>query len=124
FLLYAPPGPLGPDTRSAPGARVARQVTVLAAHDDGSFLVCELLPKDASRYADLPVALTPAAPPNAGRQPGAIGEWARAIVDAQPGWPSDPVTDILRRVPPRTRSGGLAPVAPEGGDRVRALRSS
>ncbi|MBF6621644.1 MAG: TM0106 family RecB-like putative nuclease [Patulibacter sp.] len=124
FALYAPPGPLDPDGRSAPGARGARRVSVLEIADDGSVLVCEALPKTAGRHDDLPIALTPAAPPNPGCQPEAIGEWAQTIVDAQPGWPSDPVTDILRRVPPRTRSGGLAPVASDGGDRVQTLTSS
>jgi predicted RecB family nuclease len=124
FLLYAPPGPFVPDARSAPGARVARSVSVLEMHDDGSFLVCEILPQAAEPYDDLPIALTPAAPPKPGCQPEAITEWAQAIVDAHPSWPSDPVTDILRRVPPRTRSGNLADVADHGGDHVKALTAS
>lgn len=123
-VLYAPPGPLGTSARSAPGARVANKATVLEVADDGSLLVCELLPKGVDRYSDLPIALTPAPPPNAGCQPGAIAEWAQTIVEAQPGWPADPVTDILRRVPPRTRSGNLADVADHGGDHLKALTAS
>jgi uncharacterized protein len=107
FLLYEHPGPFAAAS-SDPGARSARTVRVLEVSDDASVLVEETLPADTAHYRRLPSALTPARPPNAGQQKPAIDEWAESIVDAQPQWPSDPMTDILRRQPPRMRSGALA----------------
>jgi len=113
FLLYEYPGPFTVPG-AEPGARTAREVKVLEAGDDGSFLVEELQPQDVEPYDVLPSALTPAKPPPAGAQKPAIDEWAQAIIDEQPGWPADPMTDILRRVPPRTRSGALAAANSDG----------
>jgi uncharacterized protein len=110
FLLYEHPGPFAP-TRAEPGARPAKQVRVVEVGDDGSILIEELLPLDTEPYSTLPMALAPSPPPNAGQQKPAIDEWAQSIVDAQPGWPSDPVSDLLRRIPPRARSGELARTA-------------
>jgi uncharacterized protein len=121
FLLYEYPGPFS-NPGADPGARTTRAVTVLAVDEEGDILVEETLPRDVVPYSDLPRALTPAAPPQAGKQKGAIDEWAQAIVDAQPGWPADAVVDILRRTPPRTRSGALAPVV--SSDTARAVVAS
>ncbi|TFD89130.1 TM0106 family RecB-like putative nuclease [Cryobacterium serini] len=113
YLLYDYPGPFAnPDTSA--GARTHRAVKVLEVADDGGILVEETLLKDVARYDHRPSALTPAAPPRPLQQKPAIDEWARAIVDAQPTWPRDPMVDILRRTPPRTRTGGLAAVAVDG----------
>ena len=109
YLLYEYPGPFT-NADTAEGARTHRSVKVLEVADDGGILVEETLQKDVARYDHHPTALAPAAPPRAMQQKPAIDEWAEAIVTAQPGWPSDPMVDILRRTPPRTRSGALAPV--------------
>ncbi|TFC81108.1 TM0106 family RecB-like putative nuclease [Cryobacterium sp. TmT2-59] len=114
FLLYEYPGPFL-DPRLEPGSRTARTVTVLEVADDDSILVRETVPKDTEPWSQKPSALAPAAPPAAGQQKPAIEEWAQNIVDARPGWPEEPMVDILRRVPPRTRSGLLAPVAAAAG---------
>ncbi|GGE94397.1 TM0106 family RecB-like putative nuclease [Mycetocola zhadangensis] len=103
-----------------PGARVPKTVRVLEVDDRGA-LVEETTPTGVEPYDAVPIALTPAAPPPAGQQKPAIEEWAQAIIDAQPAWPIDPVVDILRRTPPRTRSGSLAPVS---GDRIDAVTES
>ncbi len=113
YLLYDYPGPFtNPDV--AEGARAHRSVKVLDVTDDGSLLVEETLMKDVARYSHRPSALAPAAPPRAMQQKPAIDEWAAAIVAAQPGWPNDPMVDILRRTPPRTRAGHLAASSPDG----------
>ncbi|WP_308465682.1 TM0106 family RecB-like putative nuclease [Rathayibacter soli] len=122
FLLYEYPGPFAVPG-AEPGARTAREVTVLEMGDDGSFLIEELQPQDVEPYDALPSALTPAKPPPAGAQKPAIDEWAQTILDAQPGWPADPMTDILRRVPPRTQSGTLAEAASLE-DRIAAVTAS
>ncbi|MCX7521766.1 TM0106 family RecB-like putative nuclease [Microbacterium sp. STN6] len=125
FLLYEYPAPF-PTPRLAPGSRGARTARVLEVRDDGSVLVEETLHADAAAYTATPSALAPASPPAAGSQTGAIEEWAERIVEAAPGWPADAMTDVLRRVPPRTRSGRLAPVddALLGEDRVTAVVAS
>ncbi|MBC7442911.1 MAG: TM0106 family RecB-like putative nuclease, partial [Ramlibacter sp.] len=128
YLLYEYPGPFL-DPRSGPGSRSARTVTVLEVADDGSILVLETVPKDAAPWSQKPSALAPSAPPAAGQQKPAIEEWAQNIVDARPGWPGEPMVDILRRVPPRTRSGLLAPVvsaagASAGRERIDAVTAS
>jgi predicted RecB family nuclease len=69
-------------------------------------------------HEDLPVALTPAAPPAAKPQPEAIAEWGRTVLDALPEMLPDPALDLLRRVPPR---GGVVPLADVGGDTVSAV---
>ncbi|WP_168625689.1 TM0106 family RecB-like putative nuclease [Cryobacterium sp. BB307] len=116
FLVYESPGPFIIPNAEA-GARPARSVRLVEVYDDGA-LVEETLPEGIEPYAHLPVALTPAAPPGAGAQRPAIEEWAQRIIDTPPdgasgGWPKDPMVDILRRTPPRTRSGNLSPVVDE-----------
>jgi uncharacterized protein len=122
FVLYDQPVPF-PVTGADPGARAARTVTVIEADDD-SVLVEETLGRELAPYSALPMALTPAQPPPAGQQKPAIEEWARAIVDATPGWPADPAVDILRRIPPRTRGGSLAPAAVGDEERAPAMIAS
>ncbi|WAB83196.1 AAA domain-containing protein [Microcella daejeonensis] len=125
FALYDLPGPF-----AAPGAdplaRPARSVRIIAIHDDG-VTIEETLPKGVDPYDDIPVALTPASPPSPGQQKPAIEEWGRELAEAAPEWPVDPVGDLLRRIPPRTRSGALAPVTVDAQgepDRVSAVVAS
>ena len=125
FALYEQPSPFGLTSRD-PLARATRSVTIEAIHDDGVTII-ETLAKGVEPYRDIPVALTPGPPPPAGQQKPAIEEWGAALVTAAPEWPRDPVADLLRRVPPVTRSGRLADV-PLGGtgepDRVAAVVAS
>ena len=113
YLLYEYPGPFT-NTDTSEGARTHRTVKVLAVTDDGGILIEETLQKDVPRYDHRPSALAPAAPPRPMQQKPAIDEWAAAMVDAQPGWPFDPMVDILRHTPPRTRTGRLTAVAAAG----------
>ncbi|RDV44485.1 DNA helicase [Leifsonia sp. ku-ls] len=116
YLLYEYPGPFR-QPRAQPGARAARTVAVIEALDDGSIVVRETLPPEVPPYADLPSALTPAAPPDSRRLGEAIREWGTALLIARhhDTWPVDATVDLLRRTPPRTRSGALAAVL--GGER-------
>lgn len=113
YLVYEYPGPFT-NSDTAEGARSHRSVKVLEVTDDGGILVEETLPKDVPRYSHRPSALAPAAPPRPMQQKPAIDEWATAIVAAQPRWPHDPMVDILRRTPPRTRAGHLAAGSADG----------
>lgn len=110
YLLYEYPGPFR-QPRAQPGARAARTVAVIDALEDGSVVVRETLPADVAPYSDLPSALTPAAPPDSRRLSEAIREWGTALLIARhhDSWPVDATIDLLRRTPPRTRTGGLVP---------------
>ncbi|MGR2752766.1 TM0106 family RecB-like putative nuclease [Agromyces arachidis] len=107
FVLYDWPPPF-PSTSRRPGSRGATRATVLEATADG--IRIEERSVAGETWRELPVALVPGTPPPAGRQKDAIAEWARPIAERHPQWPADPATDLLRRVPPRTRSGALAPL--------------
>ena len=105
YLVYERPAPFPVDAgpRALHAARSAEIVEVL---DDG--VIVSETPVDGFTWSELPVALTPEGPPAAGSQQGAIDEWADAVIAASPALPADAATDLLRRIPPRTRSGALA----------------
>jgi uncharacterized protein len=104
FALYELPAPFSAATMPR-WVHLAREVEVLEVLDDGAVVAETAV--DGQTWSRLPVALTPASPPRAGNQQGAIDEWADALLAASPRFPADPATDILRRRPPRTRSGAL-----------------
>ncbi|MDU0327290.1 TM0106 family RecB-like putative nuclease [Microbacterium sp. KSW2-21] len=114
FAVYDLPAPFPLDTRPR-WIHGARRVTVREVLDDGA--IVEETAADGVTWDDLPLALTPPAPPRAGNQQKAIDAWADEVLAALPRIPDGPAADILRRIPPRTRSGSLAPVtAVDGGD--------
>ncbi|MFE7846240.1 TM0106 family RecB-like putative nuclease [Microbacterium sp. NPDC057407] len=104
FALYELPAPY-PFEPSVRWIHSYRSITVLEVLDDGALV--EETAVDGVTWSRLPVALTPAAPPSAGNQQSAIDAWADSVIDAAPDLPADPATDVLRRRPPRTRTGGL-----------------
>ena len=118
FVLYSLPAPF-PSVPSPRWIHAARTVRVIEVLEDGA--IVEELAADGETWAELPFALTPAAPPSAGNQQTAIDAWADRVIDAAPGFPHDPATDILRRRPPRTGSHGLAD---SDGDDVAAITRS
>lgn len=125
FAVYDLPAPFPLETRPR-WIHGARRATVREVLDDGA--IVEEIAADGVTWEELPLALTPPAPPRAGNQQKAIDAWADAVLAAAPGLPDGAAADILRRVPPRTRSGGLAPVtavdgAP-GDDEVTAIARS
>ncbi|MFZ8758708.1 TM0106 family RecB-like putative nuclease [Microbacterium sp. HMH0099] len=107
FAVYDLPAPFPMETRPR-WIHGARRVTVREVLDDGA--VVEEVAADGVTWDELPLALTPPAPPRAGNQQKAIDAWADAVLAAAPRIPQGPAADILRRVPPRTRSGALAAV--------------
>lgn len=104
FALYELPAPY-PFDASVRWIHSYRSINVLEVLDDGALV--EETAVDGVTWSRLPLALTPAAPPSAGNQQSAIDEWADSVIDAAPELPADPATDVLRRRPPRTRSGAL-----------------
>ena len=116
FALYEVPAPFDTEVPSR-AVHVPHTVTIAEVLDDG-YLVTEAAVQGQT-WDELPLALTPAAPPRVVSLQGAIDEWADAVHLAAPGFPQDAATDILRRLPPRTFSGGALPEA--GDDTIDAI---
>ena len=96
FVIYdAPFPPIEPSTE--PGARSCHNRTSISVDADGSLILTERLPKDATIYDHLPVALTPATPPPPGSQVSAISEWGQSVLTALPDMLADAPFDLLRR---------------------------
>jgi len=115
FAVYELPAPFPVETNPR-WIHAARGVKVIDVLDDGA--VVEEFAYQGFTWQELPVALTPPAPPQAGSQQAAIDEWSASVLsaDAVPTpdsrLPADPATDLLlRRVPrlrARTSGGALA----------------
>ena len=116
FALYEVPAPFDTEVPSR-AVHVPHTVTVSEVLDDG-YLVTESAVQGQT-WDELPLALTPAAPPRVVSLQGAIDEWADSVHGAAPDFPADAATDILRRVPPRTVSGRALPDA--GDDTIDAI---
>ncbi|MGH3689895.1 MAG: TM0106 family RecB-like putative nuclease [Microbacterium sp.] len=116
FALYEVPAPFDTEVPSR-AVHVPHTVTVSEMLDDG-YLVTESAVQGQT-WDELPLALTPAAPPRVVSLQGAIDEWADSVHAAAPDFPADAATDILRRLPPRTASGSTLPDA--AGDTIDAI---
>ncbi|MDQ0647150.1 putative RecB family nuclease [Microbacterium natoriense] len=116
FALYEMPAPFEIDAPSR-AVHAARTVKIAEVLDDG-YLITEASVRGQT-WDELPIALTPAAPPRVASLQGAIDEWADAVHLAAPDFPRDAATDILRRIPPRTISG--APLPEAGEDTIDAI---
>jgi len=104
FALYETPAPFPTEPRPR-FIHADRRVRVVEVLDDGA--VVEELALGGFTWSELPIALTPAAPPQAGSQQAAIDAWADSVIAAAPVLPADPATDLLLRRTPRTHGGVL-----------------
>ena len=119
FLLYEPPVPAG--LRDAgPGTRGYHQGEILGMGTrlvDGVVRdvveVKELLP-GGEEYTTLPMALTPGQPIPARPLERAVAAAAEHMSQALPQLPRTAAVDILRRIPPRTRSEAPLPAVLDG----------
>jgi len=116
FALYPVPAPFDTEAPSR-AVHVPHTVTVAEVLDDG-YLITETAIQGQT-WDELPLALTPAAPPRVVSLQGAIDEWADSVHAAAPGFPRDAATDVLRRIPPRTLSG--RPLPEQGDDVIDAI---
>ncbi len=120
--VYAVPVPdgieLGPQHLHARSPATLRVLDAepVGSRDDAreSVLVEELQPKEGGPHAAVPVALVPAGVVNTSRIDGAIAEVAADVLAALPGLPRTAGLDVLRRTPPRLRSGGALPPVGSG----------
>lgn len=104
FALYETPAPFPTEPRPR-FIHADRRVRVVEVLDDGA--IVEELAAGGFTWSELPIALTPVAPPPAGSQQAAIDAWADTVIAAAPELPADPATDLLLRRPPRTHGGAL-----------------
>ncbi|WP_372983888.1 TM0106 family RecB-like putative nuclease [Microbacterium sp.] len=116
FALYPVPAPFDTEAPSR-AVHVPHTVTVAELLDDG-YLITETAIQGQT-WDELPLALTPSAPPRVVSLQGAIDEWADSVHAAAPGFPRDAATDVLRRIPPRTLSG--RPLPEQGDDVIDAI---
>jgi uncharacterized protein len=112
FAVYEMPAPFATDA-SPRWIHAARSVSVVEELDDGA--IVEEYAVDGETWSALPVALAPAAPPQALNQQKAIDAWADTLIQSAPDLPFDPATDILLRRRPRTRAGAFVASAYAGG---------
>jgi predicted RecB family nuclease len=116
FLLYEAPAPDGlpdggPWTRAWSGGKILERRSGNDFHD---VLVIEELLQTDEEYSALPMAVTPGSPIGAASIEKAIESAADAMCASLPDLPATAGVDILRRIPPRTRSGELPPVGDGG----------
>lgn len=109
FLLYELPAPFVFEA-SPRWLHADHRGRVLEELEDGA--IVEERARGGFTWGELPIAITPPAPPRALSQQVAIDEWADGVIAASPAFPSDPSTDLLRRCPPRLPGGRPAPVDP------------
>lgn len=107
FALYGSPPPFFGEFPSRV-IHVPHEVEIIEVRDDGYRIRERSI--GGQTWHELPLALTPAAPPRVNSLQSAIEEWAGALLDAAPGFPRDAATDVLRRAVPRTVSGAPIPV--------------
>jgi len=115
-LPYMPPG-------HRPGMRIARNVSFLdPADDEWGILVAETRPDDVESWDEMPAHVTPGAPPRANSIVAAIENWGQSVVDANPEWPGDAMSELLLHKPPSE----TIPLEPMSGpdDGVRAVVAS
>jgi predicted RecB family nuclease len=118
YVIYDQPYP-PIEASQEPGARYAHSRTRFELGDDDVYRLTERLKMGAPEYDNIPVAIAPAKPPNAGTQITAISEWGRSVLDSLPVMLPNPALDILRRVAPRAQR-----IVPAIGDPREAIRDT
>ncbi len=121
FAIYELPAPF-PVEASPRWIHADHRVSVVEELEDG--VVIEERAVEGFTWQELPIALTPAAPPRAANQQTAIDAWAASVIDAHPGFPQDPASDILRRLPARLLPDAPMSTESAASDDVDALVSA
>lgn len=110
YALYTPPAPAGlsddPDRRGFGSAAVVGCDNPEAPTE---VLITERQPKDGGTFTQVPFALTPGPPINTKPLQASIDSTATTVAAGLPNLPSDAMTDVLLRRPPRTVSGRPLP---------------
>jgi len=115
YVVYDEPATgsavLAPGSRGGPSQRAAHARTRLVEVRElpngiTQYVFEEVVAKGGEHFPQLPIAVTPSAPPPTRAQQAAIAEWGQALLDSLPVLPRDAAVDLLRRLPPRRRDGG------------------
>ncbi|KAA0022519.1 TM0106 family RecB-like putative nuclease [Antrihabitans cavernicola] len=112
YALYDQPAPDGmPSDGPAHRATTTAKIVSVATDDDFNDVVQieELLATGVAEYDSLPMALTPASVVRTDRIDAAIETAAAQMCSTLPNLPNTAAVDILRRTPPRLRSGATLP---------------
>ncbi|MFD4180040.1 TM0106 family RecB-like putative nuclease, partial [Rhodococcus sp. NPDC058514] len=100
-----------PGTRGAVGAKViSTGEEVIGGEARDVVVVEEVLRRGAEEHLALPIAVTPGPPIRTNRIEASIAEQAAAMAAGLPAMPATAAVDVLRRTPPRTRSGNPLPI--------------
>ncbi|MFE2753572.1 TM0106 family RecB-like putative nuclease [Actinosynnema sp. NPDC059335] len=93
-------------------ANVTRDAVVLAESAEDLVVLESVAPDDV--HHDRPLAVLPCSPVRPTPKDEAVYDLARAVVDGLPELPPHPGVDLVRRTPPRLRTGAL----PRGDDLI------
>ncbi|MGZ5390230.1 MAG: TM0106 family RecB-like putative nuclease, partial [Aeromicrobium sp.] len=103
--------------RCVGGGATIEDVTTEADGTD-ILVVRERQPKGTDAWQELPIGVCVASPIPTKSIEETLLKLARDVVDGLPEWSEGPGLDILRRVPPRFTSGGLAPIDVDPADAI------
>lgn len=95
---------------AAPGNRTAHLVSVLEEGD--GWVDIEETEKSGQTWGGFPTALTPGRPIPTASIEAAIAEWGTSVAQAV-DWPSDPASNLLRRIPPAVEGEIVASTGPD-----------
>ena len=125
FALYAPPAPAG--LSDDPDRRAFASVSVLECDDPDvptQAVIVERRPTGGDTYTQVPFALTPRQPYNTGPLQESIAQTAARVAGGLPKLPTDAVTAILLREPPRTKSGRPLPRCEHAEDSAEVITAA
>ncbi len=124
FVIYERPSPFTPKRLSHRWLNVAHQAKIIDEMPDG--YIVEEMALGGQTWDTLPIALTEQSPPDAGRQQGAIDEWAQKLIshEANALEFNDPAWDLLMRREPRTVGGAVDGTTIHTIDKVDAITSA
>ncbi|WP_156225090.1 TM0106 family RecB-like putative nuclease [Pseudactinotalea suaedae] len=127
FCVYRPPLPYGMRTRAGQVRATSYASLVSRGRSDAGLDVLEVrerLDQDVPPHSLLPMLVVPGAPPRTSTLVDAVSAVARGVLgDAEPV--AGAALDLLRRTPPRQRSGRLPEAAgPSTADRASAVTAA
>ncbi len=126
FTLYEPPLPdaLAGEKPTQRGTSTAVVLSVGSGAGFDDVVVVEELLTGTVEYGDLPIATAPGHPIATVRIEKAVEAAADRMAEAVPVMPPDAAVDVLRRIPPRTRSGAPLPGLARGADPAATIAAA
>ncbi|MFW0772764.1 TM0106 family RecB-like putative nuclease [Paenarthrobacter nitroguajacolicus] len=121
FRMFGPPLPTAlAEKESSVLGRAGwggTEVVEVGETDDAETVtISERLPRGATEYGELPMALTPDSPISTDGQRAALAALATKLSASLPAWPRDCSLDLVRRLPPKLRTLPALPTVQAGPD--------